>query len=171
MAKMSPTAELAARLPRFVNQDNRDKVNEAKADIVQEFRESTGMPPGAIGLAARFAAARVKKEEIERELKDVVLELSALSELMDDQFENEGVRTVSLIDGAAVRRQPEPYATVIDQPALLQWALNDDDLRNSLTIHWQKLNSLTKQLLMAGLPEPPGVKAWSKSKFFYTKNG
>lgn len=111
----------------------------------------------------------MKKEAIEAELKDVSLELRALSELMEDQFENEGVRTVSLIDGGSIRRQPEPYATVVDQRAMLEWALGDNDMRNSLTIHWSRLNSVTKQLLKAGLPEPPGVKAWSKTKFFYTK--
>ena len=55
------------------------------------------------------------------------------------------------------------FLQVVDREAFRLWCDADPDLRRKMTLPWQTTNSLTKQLLLDGQPEPPGVTIWAKT--------
>jgi hypothetical protein len=75
---------------------------------------------------------------------------------------------MKLDDGASVRVQYEPHATVVDREANRKWAIANG-LENLLSLPWQTVNALTKESLLKGEPEPDGISVTSYPKIVYTK--
>lgn len=80
--------------------------------------------------------------------------------LMVNQMEVEGEDSIRLTDGQLISTYPEPYAKIVDRDAFREWCIQQE-LGRQLQLPWQTTNSLLKQRLIAGEPEPPGIEAHS----------
>jgi hypothetical protein len=119
-------------------------------------------------LARIFRDLRVIKKMFDEQEKVLNILLDAYGQLLVDQYEVEGTSSLKLDDGASVRVQYEPHATVVDREANRKWAIANG-LENLLSLPWQTVNALTKESLLKGEPEPDGVSATSYPKVVYTK--
>lgn len=126
-------------------------------DELGEFRQHGSY------LAKRYAIAREKKDLLDEMLYAVNLEVEALKQMVVDQYENEDTTSIRLESGEMVRVQPEPYAQVQNKDLFRAWCIANG-YADSLVLPWQTTNSLTKERLLAGESEPPGVKAHVVSK-------
>lgn len=159
---MGKYTKFESTLPRMLDPDAKyqDKINARKAEIIE------GDPLGtnrASLLAAKYVAVRKQKAEVNKLLRDVNLELEAYGQLISDAFEREGVTNMKLAAGVRVESHLEPYAQVTDRDAFRLWCI-EQGLERSLQLPWGTTNSLVKERLVAGAPEPPGVSAFMKSK-------
>jgi len=101
--------------------------------------------------------------------KTTDLLIDAYFQLMEAQYEAEGITSLSMDDdGSKVRVQYEPHAKVTDKDAHRKWAIKEG-LENSLMLPWQTTNALTKAALLRGDPEPDGVEAINRPKPVWTK--
>lgn len=170
MAKRKPGKyeKVTANLPRVVGNAmqhdaaHREKVDAEKRRIVEEETRY------ASHLAEIVGKLRQMKDDLEDDIKAVNLKLDAYTELLVDQYEAEGIHSMSLQDGGSVRLQYEPYSSVEDAIKLLEW-VKENKLEHKLTLHWKTLDGIVKGALSAGEPEPPGVKVFQKIKAVYTK--
>lgn len=126
------------------------------------FTEITGS-----ALALEYTLLRREKGRIEDELSGVNLRLEAVKQLMLVQFEQEGVKSVTLADGTNVRHQPEPHAVVKNPDVFRQWCI-DNGLERSLQLPWAKTNAMTKEFLLRGETPPDGVEAFQKDKVVFS---
>ena len=116
-----------------------------------------------------------------RDIKDKVKEWEkAVSDLVDAygqlayaRIEGEQLANVRLDNGRGVTNMLEPYTKVEDKAKLRAWIEERNpetgeqlrpDLVAALTLHWGRLNSLAKEMLMAGEEPPPGTSLWSRPK-------
>jgi hypothetical protein len=121
-------------------------------------------------LARVYRDLRAVKDMLEGHVSNVNLLIESHAQMMAEQFEVEGTKSLTLDDakGGTVRVQWEPQAKVVDRDAFRQWCL-DEGLERQLMLPWQTTNMLTKQRLLDGEAEPPGVTAEARAKFVYTK--
>lgn len=144
----------------------------------------------AHALVKAYADIRAELDELERKTSEANLRLEATAQLMDDRYEVEGTQSITLLGVGNVRQQVEPYAKVEDKDKFRWWCINvcqtcgdvahahtnesyhdhkPITLEDQLTLPWQSINSITKERLLAGLPEPKGVTVYAKSKFVLTR--
>lgn len=122
-------------------------------------------------LARVYRDLRNIKDMIEGHESNINLLIESHAQLMAEQFEVEGVSSLTLNDGIGgnVRVQYEPAAKVVDRDAFREWCIKQG-LERQLMLPWQTTNKLTKDALLAGEPEPDGVTAESRAKFVFTKD-
>lgn len=158
-------ASVIGTLPRLINTDGsqQDRVEALKKVLAQDDElDST------TAYAKAYQDARQRKEAVEALLKSVEDEIEALTQMMADRFENEGLTGMKLDDGANVSIHYEPYAQVVDKESFRLWCIKNG-LERSLQLAWQTTNSLTKEMLVDGKPEPDGVTCFSRLKLRYAK--
>jgi hypothetical protein len=119
-------------------------------------------------LAACYREVRWVKEELEAMVSNVNLVMEAYLQLMADQYENEGVTSLTLEDGTNIRVQEEPHAKVVDQDAFRAWVIAEG-LERSLQLPWQTTNKIAKDRLLAGEAEPPGIELSRRVKIVKTE--
>jgi hypothetical protein len=178
MAKKGKYAHITPTLPRlpaFDEEDPKyqDKVDAKKRQLLAGDPEN-GIAPirrHASALAEHYADVREYRDLLKQKLKEVNIEVDATVQLLTEQYEAEGITALTLSDGAVIRLQAEPYAQIKDPAKVREWALNDPDLRNKVTLHWQTLNGVVKELLLQGENPPEGVEAYTKVKAVYIKGG
>lgn len=129
---------------------------------------STGGRRYAAEFARVYAELRKIKDQIAHWESSVNLLLDAFTELMIDQFENEGIASLRMDDGGAVATHGEPYPQVYDRETFRLWCLGEG-LARDMHLHPKKTESLVKEILLNGNPEPPGVKVWVKTMIRLTK--
>lgn len=116
---------------------------------------------------ASFAAGYVMVRRLKSQLALWTGHVNAVEEayeqLFVDQAEVEGAMSVTLESGRGVGYHMEPYPTVEDPEAFRKWCIADG-LENKLSLHPSTMTALVKQRLLDGLPEPDGVKTFSKPK-------
>jgi hypothetical protein len=136
-------------------------------DQIQALKQSISNrnPPA---LARTYASLRDKKTRIEEELKGVNLQIEAVSQLLVVAYETDSLVTLKLTSGRSVRVQPEPYAQVEDKEKFRLWCI-ENKLEKEMHLAWQSTNSLTKERLLEGQPEPDGIKAFIKDKIILRK--
>ena len=144
-----------------------DRIDAKKQELLKGNPENgvDPLPRHASALAERYADVRIYRDTLKRELYDVNVELDAITEIMTEQFEVEGITSISMTDGSTVRLQSEPHASIKDRAKVIAWAKNDPDLRDKVqeTIHWQTVNGAVKALLANGEPEPEGIEVYHKT--------
>jgi hypothetical protein len=140
------------------------KVNAAKAVI----RSEPDFKLHASALAKRYLAIRREKDLMKEQLSEVDLRLTAVTQLLADQYEVEGTSSVKLEDDSSVSIVLEPHASVFDRDALRAWAI-EQGLERSLALPPMTVIALTKERLLQGLSEPDGVKAAVRSKIVYRR--
>lgn len=155
-------AHLVDKLPKILPEKTpyQEKIEEVKRQILGEH-EVEWLP--ASTLAADYRAIRDEIDALEEQVSKATLRLEAVSQMMINQFDVEGLGSLTIADGATVRVQVEPYAQVKDKEAFRLWCIANG-LEQSLCLPWASTNSITKERLLSGQPEPDGVEAWQKSK-------
>ena len=161
----SKYAGVTPGLPRFQQETKyQDKVNETKNKIFEDLDGS----PSSSALVHEYVAQRGIIDDLKATLSEANLRLEALAQMITDQFDDEDVTSLK-IQGATVRVQIEPYASVKDRDLFRRWCIANG-LEESLQLPWQSTNSITKERLLAGDPEPDGVEAFQKSKLVLTRD-
>lgn len=157
-------AKVIDALPKFPHTDleQQERVNLIKAKLTAD------LPRQAATYAQLFAQLRNEKDALEDELSDLNTKIEAVSQLLVDQYEAEGTHAIKLETGHSVTVQNEPYAQVQDRDTFRTWCI-EAGLERSLMLPWQTTNALTKERLLAGLPEPDGVAIYSKPKLVLRK--
>ena len=112
--------------------------------------------------------ARLGKEGIEDLLSECNLRITAVEQMLVDAYETEGVTSLKLEEGGSLAVQVEPYAQVQDRDVYRRWCV-EQGLENLMTVPWATTSKLTKDRLLNGEPEPPGVKAYAKMKIVLRK--
>lgn len=154
--------ERVKELPRLPMGDpslKKERVEAAKETLLDVY----GREPRTADLVSRYMELRDEKAKAEEVVKDINVDLDAVQELIANQFEAEGVEALRTTEGL-LSMYVEPYTSVEDHDALREWCIKQG-LERSLQLPWQTVNSLTKQLLEDGKPEPDGVTIFAKTKF------
>ena len=134
-----------------------EKVDVAKA----EFKG------GSTDLTKTYFGLRRERDAADGVLKALNLRLTALVQRIEQVYEAEGVKSMKLA-GGTLRLDPTPYAVVEDQEAYHQWCL-DNGYEAKMNLGWMTTNSITKERLLSGEPNPPGVKVFVKTAPAFTK--
>jgi len=150
------------------DQKYQEKVNQRKAEIVRELAE-IGEAASAVLFARKYQTARVTRDGIKAQASEAELELEAVSQLLIDQYEEDGTSSVKLADGSTVATQPEPSGVVLDPEVFRLWCIANG-LERSLRLAPQSLSALVRERLLNGEPEPDGTKAFVRTKLVYTKS-
>lgn len=116
----------------------------------------------AAELAKTFSLERRRKKDFEEQLTDLNVGLEALSQLLVENFEAQGLAKLQLASGETAYQQSEPYSSIIDQSALMKW-VRKEKLQALLTLQWQTINALNKERLVAGKPPLPGTQVFLKT--------
>lgn len=120
----------------------------------------------AAHLARVYRDLRMIKKNFEQQEKITNILIEAYEQIMVDQYEAEGMKSIALNDGGSVWVGREPHAVVTDREANRKWAVKEG-LENLLTIPWQTVNALAKKALLDGSAEPDGVdlESWPVVKY------
>jgi hypothetical protein len=104
--------------------------------------------------------------DLEKDVKDRKFEQEAILAAMTRKFKDEGLES-AVIAGHRWTPVPDPYASVKDRAAFLEWA--EQHMRENLQLPWQTLNATVKAALEVGDELPPGVEVFLKRGFKRTK--
>ena len=155
---------ITPNLPKFIEPEkHREKVEEKKTELLNG---RVGVP--ARELATLFVGLRTKKDETEAQLKQDNLMLEAARDLLCEAMDDDNTTSLGLTGIGTIRVQREPYAEVKDKAQFRKWCVRNG-LEESLMLPWQSTNSITKERLLAGKPEPDGVEAFQKDKVVLTR--
>jgi hypothetical protein len=160
-------SHLIGSLPVLLNSDANQQ---ERVDALKKlFRVDPELSDTA-SYARLYEDARQRKQAAEALLKSIEDEIEAVTQLLADRFDNEGLGSIKLENGTNISIWHEPYAQVEDKERFRQWCLRNG-LERSLALPWQTMNSLTKERLLLGDPEPDGVTCFSKVKIRYAGGG
>lgn len=112
--------------------------------------------------ARLFCKIRDHKDQLETQVKELNVDLEALSQLLVHEMEGEGLDLFRLDSGDSLSIKDEPYCSVADKNIFINW-IKDSRMEDLLTVHYQTLSAMTKQRLESGKPAPPGIKVFMKS--------
>lgn len=138
-----------------------DTANTLMIAINQHQLHGAAGKPCATEFARMYAELRKVKAQIQEWESNTNLILEAYQLLMLDAFEQEGISGLTLDNGQKLVTFSEPFAQVVDKVKFRQWCL-DHDFADAMTLPWQTINMITKELLLEGQPEPDGVTCWSR---------
>lgn len=149
---------------------NTDASHQMKVEAVKAaMKEEPDFKFQARTLAEQYAAARREMDAINAEKSKCQVRLDAIFQLMANQYEVEGTASLTMANGDVVRLQPKIAVRVVDPEAFRLWCLADADLSQKMQLHPSTAQSLVKQLLEAGDPEPPGTEASYYDSATFTK--
>jgi len=112
-------------------------------------------------LAREYRKLRRLKAAVEDALSAVQERVDAAEAATLAAYEAAGLDTVKFDDGASVGASAQPYAKVTDRELFRVW-VTLSPYSSQLTLPWQTLNAVTKDLLLAGEALPPGVDVYAK---------
>lgn len=144
------------------------KLDKPRSERHDEIRSKlSGLKPAE--LAFHWAEARREKKSQEATMKGIDDRLFVLAGLLETTYEDEGISSLQVAEtGESVSVQFEPYAQVEDRERFRTWCL-DNGMERELALPWQTANTLMKEALLAGRPEPDGLKAWIRTKLVLRK--
>lgn len=147
---------------------NLKKVDKPRNERHDEIRASlTSTKPA--DLAFQWAEARREKKEQEKVLKGIDDRLYVLAGLLENSYEDEGISSLKVLEtGESVSVGFEPYAQVEDRELFREWCI-EVGMEQEMMLPWQTTNTILKEHLLAGKPEPPGLKAWIRTKLTLRK--
>lgn len=158
-------ADVIDKLPAWDHEEPsyQAKIDAKKREIYNEIGEALS----SSAIATLYRNTRLEKDVLEEELYATDLELAAISQMLVDRYEIDGITSTTLDTGEKVAIQYEPYAVVEDKEKIWQWC-KDNGYEREMQLHWKTLNAITKERLLQGQPEPDGVRAFShvKPKFY-----
>ena len=114
-------------------------------------------------LKGLYVQVRQAIDELDAKLSVLNVQKNALTYLFTERFEEDDVTSMKFDDGVMLSEAPEPYPNVKDRATLIAW-VKETGQEELLTLNFQTLASMCKQLLLDGKPIPPGVDIYMKSK-------
>lgn len=151
-------------LPRIIG-DPDDPRAQARVEAEKDkLRAEPLFEAGASALARRYIALRAEKAQAAAALSEVNTRLEAVSQMMFDQYEVEGVKALT-VDGHSVTCRLVPYPKMEDKEAFRQWCLGVPDLARQMVLHAGTAKTIINDMLAAGEELPPGVGVWAKQGF------
>ena len=143
-------------LPAFQNEASyQQKVNNEKLNFSKlETTES---------LAEQLAKEKRIKDQYEDKLKAINCRVEALSQLLVDRLETDGMERVTLAGGASVGLYDGVYPSVENETIFYSW-VDAEGLEDLYTVHYQTLKGMCGELLSDGKEPPPGVKVYLKTQ-------
>jgi hypothetical protein len=162
MAKKSTYANVTPNLPRLPTE--RDEAVE-RARLA--FREALGVT-NASAVASAYADIRLEKAAVEAVLAEIQTRLDAIETILVDQYEAEGTTFLRLEDGMSVGVNFEPVAKVEDPEAFRLWCLANG-YEKRMVLHPSTTQSVVKERLLEGEPEPDGVTSYARPKITLRK--
>ena len=114
-------------------------------------------------LKGLYVQVRQQIDELDAKLSVLNVQKNALTYLFTERFEEDDVTSMKFDDGVMLSEAPEPYPNVKDRATLIAW-VKETGQEELLTLNFQTLASMCKQLLLDGKPIPPGVDIYMKSK-------
>ncbi len=156
---MGKYSHLKGTLEKFQEEPKyQQRVEERKAEF-------TGFSGGA--LAGAFHRAKIRKREIERLLREQNLTITALEQMLVKDLESQGYTSTRHERAGLLSIQDKPYTTIIDQPAMVEWA-EQTGRRPLLTINYQTMSGIVNTMLSEGTAPPKFVKVYMKAKIGQT---
>lgn len=160
--------DVVDRLPTLPIQSEEPSY-QAKVDAkMREIYAEVGEALSSGSIAELYKEARRQKEAVEKELYDANLELQAVTQMLIDRYEIDGISSLKLDSGERIGLQYEPHAVVEDKAAVWKWC-KENGYEREMQLMWGTLNAITKERLLAGQSEPDGVRAYTKIKTIYSK--
>jgi hypothetical protein len=161
---------ILSRLSPAPPHDRQDDINEYKATV----KDVT-----PVGLANAYILARTEKDLLELKLREVNLRVAALEQMLTASQDGRepgwgqygvGLNSLRLASGDTIRIERAPYGQVVDREAYRQWCIKNGYERQ-LMLWPSRTNTIVKERLLAGEPEPDGVTAFSQVKVVFTPAG
>lgn len=150
-------------IKQLTNMPVKDPSYQAEVDVA---KAKIDLPDNE--LVQAYVSLRAEKSEHEETLSTINLLLEAYKQLIADTYEEKRISSMKLRTGSSVRIQLEPKAVVEDRDVFREWCIANG-LERSLALPWQTANSLTKEKLLGGEPEPDGIHAYIYTKIVLTK--
>jgi hypothetical protein len=112
-------------LPRMLSTEApyQERVEQVKAAISAD----PDFELHAATLAHEYAGLRAEKDKAEEVVSEINLRLEAVSQLLSDYYEIEGVSSLKTESGQSVAVQLEPYARVVDKDVNRRWGMTAED--------------------------------------------
>jgi hypothetical protein len=131
-----------------------------QSQVDKAKHQYNGLSVGKLGEA--YGKHYLANKQLEAEIHQENLELEALRQMLVDAMTADGLDMVRLGDGSSLSMKDEPYSSVENRAAFHQW-IKESGREHLLTVNYQSMNSLVKDLLLDGQPPPPGLKAFIKT--------
>ena len=119
-------------------------------------------------LIVQYADLRAQAEEKDREAKALRLRVEAISQLLMEVYEAEGITSMKVQGVGTMRTDFPPYSHVVDKETYRQWCL-DNGFGPQMSLPWQTTNSVVKERLLTGQDIPPGVDVYVKPTPTFTR--
>jgi hypothetical protein len=145
-----------------IKDERRSRIDDMKASIQEKFRNDS------IKLASFYTKTRKEIDEIKADQAAKQIVLDAISELVIDAFEFQGVTSLKLDTGESVRMEVIPYPYVEDREKFRLWCI-EEGLEKEMVLHFKTMESMVKEKLLEGEPEPPGIKAYLNSRLKFVR--
>ena len=158
--------DIVDRLPMWQHEEPtyQAKVDAKKKEIADELGEALTSP----SMALLYRNLRQEKEELERTLYDINIDLNAITQMLVDRYEIDGITGTTLDTGERVDIRYEPYAVVEDKEKIWNWC-RENGYEREMQLSWNTLNAIMKERLLKGEPEPDGVRAYTRVKPVFYK--
>src|SRR5262245_23258895 len=154
---------LRGKFPKF-NAEDADhgvRIQLAKDAIRAELSEKKlAFDLGNLG--DYYAKERRNKDNKEDELSDINLKIEALTQMIVEGLENQSLVQYRLESGASISMKDDAYSKVEDNDKWFKW-IRETNREHLLSVHYQTMNSLVKEMLEDGKTPPPGIKVFLKT--------
>lgn len=157
MPKKQTALDKFGHLPRLVETEGTDNKQRTKVNSFKDGYKGLS----TTDLATAYTRLRDEKDDIEEEIKILNAKITAIQELMIDKFEAEEISAIRTQNGYLVSSKYDPYASVKDKEAFIAW-VKKEGYEGLLSVQWQTMNSMTKELIEAGMAPPDGVEVFLK---------
>lgn len=155
---MAKWSKLQGSIPRFRDTDNRDKIDRCKADL-----DSRKDPE----IAQIYNAINGEKKALEERVKEINVLVTAITEILVDRWNSEGVSSKDFEGLGKLSLSVEPYCQFLDVQKLKPF-LEKNGMSHLVQemIQWQSGNSFIKSLLEEGkeVPSESIVRIFLKDK-------
>lgn len=154
-------SHLKGKLTQFTEEsDYQQKVNNKKAEILTEMKLD-GQEASMFNLGDILVRARLRKANLEAEVKAENLIIAAMTQVLVDRLESEDYTSLKLNNGVSLSIKDDVYCSVADKKAFYDW-IEETDQMDLLTVNYQTMSALTKGYLTDGKEAPPGVATYFK---------
>ncbi len=162
MAKPRRWDKLKERFEPFVDPTYREKVDENRAKFAHLFLGD---------LKDEYAKSRLERDDLEDQVSKINIDLMALSQLLVEHLEANGLRSISTDAGHVIGTTVEPQITPEDLGKFEEWVSADPSLDYVWSVNPMTRQSMVKAILDDGDDEklPPGLKITLKTTIHFTK--
>lgn len=162
-------ATIVPKLPKYVDPDQtRAKRVQTTIDSIRSTATERGETINTGHLAACYAELRKEKDALKEKLSSIELEIEAFSKMLEDAYEADGITSQRLLDGGSVSVEYQPYGSIVDPLAFRSWCIKNG-YETEMRLMPATVQSIIKERLVNGEPEPDGTKSFVMAKLVYRK--